>query len=68
MKQQNPNWITEAEAAKLAGFSSAKTFRRRVQEGDINVLYSKMNRKSEPRYNKNDIERLLLERSIQPAA
>jgi hypothetical protein len=67
-KQSKPIWITEAEATALAGFQNEKIFRRRVQDGTLQIGYTRLSQKASVFYNKLDIERLLLERSILPAA
>jgi predicted transcriptional regulator len=73
MKQvkQQPIWITETEAATLAGLDP-KTFRRyvtgKVKDRELSIGYTRLTKKAEIRYNKVDIERMLMENSILPAA
>jgi hypothetical protein len=67
-KQSKPIWITEAEATALAGYTKEKMFRRRVMDGTLQIGYTRINQKAKVFYNKSDIEHLLMERSIQPAA
>jgi hypothetical protein len=65
MKQEKPIWIGEQEAATLAGLDP-KTFRRYVTGKNPQLRgidYTKLTRKAEVKYNKLDIERLLIESS-----
>lgn len=57
-----PNWIKEGEAARMLGYTDLDHFRDLVKKNVFNVAYTST-RGRNFQYNKNDIDRLLIENS-----
>lgn len=62
-KNNNFEWLTEAETVDKLGLKNARQLRRLVSSCRLYIAYSQINQRSARRYLKADVEKALLENS-----
>lgn len=62
-KNNNFEWISEADAVEQLGLKNARQLRRLVSSNRIRIAYSQISQRSARKYLKADVESAILENS-----